>query len=119
MQDFGLTLSNGRLVASISAADSLPGNVLLSLYVRKGSWFRYPEFGSDLYLINRVTEDNIALAEDYAREALQWLVDLKRLTAVEVSAEADGTDRDRINIAVACTRANGAIESLNAYFRVV
>ena len=67
---------------------SLENNVWLSLNVRRGSFFAAPNFG--LWpLPNKNTARGATLAVAYVREALQWLIDLGRATAIEVEAVRD------------------------------
>lgn len=119
MQDCLVTLVDGQPTAGLEWDDSLRTNALLSLYVQQGTWFADPEFGSRLHEIRKVTDDNIDLARDYCIEALQWMQDLGRVTAIEVTTERDRTDGDRINIAISMTRANDVVESLELFYTVV
>lgn len=119
--------ADGRLLENDLAADEgLETAVLLSLFTdrraedsdvlpdgqtsRRG-WFgdAVPVtagdlFGSRLWLLDRAkqTETNRVLAETYAREALQWLVEDK--VAASVSVVASYPRKDVLLLAVTITR---------------
>jgi phage gp46-like protein len=118
MKDLAISWSSGRPVASIEAADSLAGSVYLSLHVRRGSWVDRPEFGSRLHEITLITTDAIPLARQYCEDALRWLVDLKRLSSIQVLVEQDAADDTRLNIAVSVTRANQTPAEYKTFYRV-
>jgi phage gp46-like protein len=65
------------------------------------------KLGSRLWLLRRrkLTTDVIAKAAEYCREALQWLIDDKIATSVEVAVERNGIDR--LDLQVIITRTNG------------
>ena len=53
------------------------------------------KFGSRLWLLMRstLTTETLALAEEYAQEALQWMVEDRIAEEVTARAELDGVDR--------------------------
>lgn len=65
--------------------------------------------GSRLWLLNREKQmpEVIARANEYTREALQWLIDDK--VAQRVDIEVDGSTFERLAIGVIVTRPNGDI----------
>lgn len=75
-------------------------NVRLSMTVPKGSLFKKPGFGNRLGELRTETasEDTRRRAETYAKEALQWMLDVGRAETVEASAVYD--DHERLVIAV-------------------
>lgn len=103
-------------------ATSIFNNVYLSLMVPRGGWWFNPEFGSRLHLLNRAknTERTALLAREYCREALQWLLDTGRATAVEVEVDRDRLqDLHRLKIVVRVTLADGDIVSFETFQEVV
>lgn len=74
--------------------------IRLSLTISKGSFFKRPEFGHRLNELSRAvaSETTRNRAEKYARDAIQWMIDIKHLRSVEVSANYDQDDRLLINI---------------------
>lgn len=74
--------------------------IRLSLTISKGSFFKRPEFGHRLNELSRAvaSETTRNRAEKYARDALQWMIDIKHLRSVEVYASYDRDDRLLINI---------------------
>jgi phage gp46-like protein len=91
-------------------AEDIMNNIYLSLMVRRGSWFQNPDFGSRLHLLTRAknTAQTQALAEDYYREALQWLIDCGRATKIEVYTERNPSENlYRLKVQVTVTQADG------------
>ena len=77
--DFALTPGpNGQLRMSLDAASDIRNNILLSLHVKRGSFFLDKEFGSRLYEIQSLSLSDIALAQQYATECLAWLIKIGR-----------------------------------------
>lgn len=77
---------------------------------RSGWWADTGEdepLGSRLWLLQRakLTESNLRKAQEYAEEALKWLVDDGIAESVSVECERDGVDR--LNMKVTVIRADG------------
>lgn len=86
---------------------------------REGFWGdAYPveaghKLGSRLWLLRRekLTTQTIARAQEYCREALQWLLDDRIASNVEVVCQRNGVDR--LDITVTITRYYGGQEVIN------
>ncbi len=103
-------------------AEDIMNNVFLSLMVKRGSWFQNPEFGSRLHLLQRAknTEKTAALAEEYCKEALRWLIDTGRATRIDVHTQRDRTqDLHRLKFIVEVTVANGRQVTFERFVEVV
>jgi phage gp46-like protein len=98
--------------------DSLMTDAYSSIMVQQGSWFFDLTFGSRLHLLSRVknTEHAAALAEEYTKEALQWLINIKKLMAVNVVAIRAG---HRLQLFVTMTKPNGKLVSFSVFTEVV
>jgi phage gp46-like protein len=110
----------GRM--TFDPAGDIMNNVYLSLVVKRGSWFQNPDFGSRLHLLQRAknTEKTAALAEEYCREALQWLLDVGRATKVDVRTERDRSqDLHRLKLLVEVTQVDGRQVSFERFVEVV
>jgi phage gp46-like protein len=108
--DFRIDMVDGAPEMTLERSPDIRNNVILSLLTEQGAWFFNPKFGSRLHLLRRekLTDRVVALAESYAREALQWLLDCGKATSVEVSAEADRTlVAGRVLLSVQVRQANG------------
>lgn len=118
--DFAIVLQDGRPVMTLAAADTIFNNVYLSLTVRRGSWFQNPAFGSRLHLLSKNVPRAAALAEDYAREALQWLLDTGKATRIDVRSERDRMqDLHRLKLLVEVTQADGQTLPFEHFVEVV
>ena len=60
------------------------------------------KFGSRLWLLMRssLTAETLALAEEYAQEALQWLIEDRIASEIAVRAEIEGADRLNLQVEV-------------------
>jgi phage gp46-like protein len=122
--DFAIDIDPNTGLGSMTfdKADTIANNVWLSLMIDRGSWFFNPDFGSRLYLLKRAknTERTAALAREYCREALQWLLDTGKATAVQVYSERDRIqDIHRLKLLVEVTQANGEVVSFETFVEVV
>ncbi len=122
--DFKILTDDDATVGQMTfdPAGDIMNNVYLSLVVKRGSWFQNPEFGSRLHLLQRAknTQKTAALAEEYCREALQWLLDVGRATKVDVHTERDRSqDLHRLKLLVEVTQADGRTVSFGTFVEVV
>lgn len=60
----------------------------MSLRIAKGSFFKKPEFGHRFRELRHsaASEKTRLRAQSYARDALKWMLDLKHLLSLDVSA---------------------------------
>lgn len=103
-------------------ADNIFNNVFLSLMIEKGSFFQNPDFGSRLHLLKRAknTEKTAALAEEYCKEALQWLIDTGRAKKIEVFTQRDRLqDLNRLKLLIEVTQSDGKPVSFETFVEVV
>lgn len=120
--DFKLLTDSEVGTMTFDKAGDVMNNVFLSLMVPRGTWFQNPEFGSRLHLLRRAknTAQTAALAEEYCREALQWLLDTGRATAIVVYSERDMTqDLHRLKLLVEVTQADGRMVMFDRFVEVV
>lgn len=121
--DFAIDIDDSGLGGmTFDKATTIMNNVYLSLMIDRGSWFFNPEFGSRLYLLKRAknTEQTAALAREYCKEALQWLLDTGKATAVQVYSERDRTqDLHRLKLLVEVTQANAEQVTFQTFVEVV
>jgi len=125
--DFNIDIATDGSAAGVmtfdkSANGNLMNNIYLSLVIKKGSWFQDLNFGSRLHLLQRAknTEQTAALAEEYCKEALQWLIDTARATKIDVISERDRLqDLHRLKLLVAVTKADGDQVTYTTFMEVV
>jgi len=116
--DFAIEITGIEADMTWDKATDITNNVYLSIMVRKGSWFFNPDFGSRLHELTRSknTDRTARLAEKYAEEALQWLLDLGRATDVSATATRE---TERIALLVSVTQADGRQISYETFVEVV
>jgi len=117
--DIGLTMTDGRLVMSLDEATDARADVLLSLFIKRGTLLSDLSFGSRLHTIKKLTAQSAGLAAGYCMEATQWLTRTKKAKAVEAFAERDTEFVSRLNLSVAVTWANGETVTYQTYYEVV
>lgn len=120
--DFKILTEDAVGQMTFDKSDSIMNNVFLSLMIEKGSFFQNPDFGSRLHLLKRAknTEKTAALAEEYCKEALQWLIDTGRAKKIEVFTQRDRIqDLNRLKLLVEVTQADGRQVSFETFVEVV
>jgi phage gp46-like protein len=116
--DFALILdSDGRPQASLSPADELHNAILLSLHIRRGSFFLNPEFGSRLHEIRTLSDGDIALARQYVVECLEWLKTINRISNIDVHATP--VRGGKLNLIITLSRSNKADVTYETFYKVV
>jgi len=122
--DFAINIDNqtGTGQMTFEKATTIMNNIYLSLMIRRGSFFADPAFGSRLHLLEREknTDRTAQLAVGYAKEALQWLIDTGKATAVDVYAERDKTQNiNRLKLLVEVTQKNGERVPYSTFIKVI
>jgi len=117
--DFAISKSAmGEL--TFDKATDIFNNVYLSLVIQRGSWFANPDFGSRLHLLKKNVPRAMALAEQYAKECLQWIIDAGRARKIDVVAERDMTENlNRLKLEVTVTKMDGRPLVFEHYVEVV
>ncbi|WP_233863473.1 phage GP46 family protein [Paraburkholderia adhaesiva] len=128
--DIGLMLGDWQLDGpALLAGNDLQTAVLISLFTdrvalpsditpdgdRRGWWgddARYP-IGSRLWLLGRVKGplDVPQRAQDYAAEALQWMIDDGVVASFDITAQ--WINPDRLDLTVTANRADGSRVAMN------
>lgn len=83
-------------------SDQIKEEVELSLCIAKGSFYKKPEFGHRFKELARcaASEKTRRRAETYAKETLQWMIDVKHLKSLSCSAIYD--EDYRLLVTVEC-----------------
>ncbi|PKN05562.1 MAG: hypothetical protein CVU74_01145 [Deltaproteobacteria bacterium HGW-Deltaproteobacteria-9] len=109
--DFAITTESGIGAMTFNKVETIMNNIYLSLVVARGSFFANTSFGSRLHLLQRAknTDTTMRLAIDYCKEALQWMIDAGKASAVNVYAQRDRTeDLNRLKLLIEVTPYSGA-----------
>jgi phage gp46-like protein len=119
--DYKILIDGADGIMTFRKADTFMNNLYLSLMVNKGSFFQNPDFGSRLYLLSRAknTVQTPNAAVEYAKEALQWLLDAGRITQLNVDYEMDPENINWLKLLVDATQANGKKVSFDYFVEVV
>lgn len=120
--DFAIAIDNSTGLAGMTfdQVSTLMNNVYLSLTVIKGTWFHRPEFGIARRERLKNTPNTARLIKQDCEEALQWLLDTKRATSIQVATERDRSqDLNRLKIAVQVQQADGRSITFTTFREVV
>lgn len=117
--DLKINTDAGLGQMTFEKADNIMNNIFLSLMVPKGGFFQNPDFGSRLHLLQRAknTEKTAAIAKEYCKEALQWLLDTNRAMEINIYTEKDNINR--IKLLVEITQANKRQVSFETFVEVI
>jgi phage gp46-like protein len=119
MTDYKLYIDEtGKLAMSYERGDSFVNNILLSVFIKKGSFFAVPWLGSLLHTIKKITSDSVLLAKSYVETALKWMVDCGRVTNLVVITEVNDAG-NAIAIMVTGKKQNGDNIDFKTFYPVV
>lgn len=98
--------------------EQLYENVRLSMTTPKGAIYKRPEFGNrfDELANEVVSEDVRRRSETYAKECVQWMLDVDRADTVEANAIYD--EHDRLIVSVELLSATGQTVSFSRFVKV-
>jgi phage gp46-like protein len=119
--DFQLAYDNqsGTIDQTFDKAGSVLNNIIITLAIKKGSWWHDPSFG----LIDRPRLKNTPTSGRLIRQdieqALQWIIDAVRATSISVATWRDDNDRYRLNILITATQADGQVVTYSTFKEVV
>jgi len=120
--DFAIETMAGRGQMTFDETSSIMNNIYLSLAIKRGNWFFNPGFGSRLHELARAknTEQTAELAKEYCKEALAWIIEAGRASAIDVQVERDRIeDLHRLKILVTATQADGRVVTFEKFMEVV
>lgn len=124
MEDFAIVIDNqtghADLADGLSPVSTLMNNIFLSLTIIKGTWFHRTEFGIERRERLKNTVGNARLVQQDCQKALQWLLDTKRATSIDVFVERDRIqDLSRLKILVQARQADGRVVTFITFKEVV
>lgn len=115
-------LISGDLAAldmTFNPSNSILNNIIISVAIKKGTWWHDTSFG----LLNRPRLKNTAANANLIRgdyeQALQWLLDAGRAKSITVTVSRDSNDRYRLNILISAVQADGQTVTYDTFKEVV
>lgn len=120
--DYTIITSRAGADMTWEPAGDIMNNIWLSLHIQRGAFFACPWLGSRLHLLRRekVVPRTVRLAQKYAEQALQWIIDLGRAKSITVLTEADkGTHTGRVLLHVEAVQADGRKVTFSDFVEVV
>lgn len=118
MKDWNLSNNS---VSVDGKKETIYNNLRNSIVVDKGSYPFDVGFGSELFRLKREkrTERTRLLAVRYCKEATQWIIKLGRALKIDVLAEYDLQDVNRLNVKVSAKQADGEDVTFETFVEVV
>lgn len=106
--DFQINLDRGNSTGSMTFNKNtdIRSNIYFSLFINQGDWFYDPNFGTKLKTIRKVTDSSILLARQYTEQALNWLINTGKASAINVICERDLTNFNQINMKITVQQPN-------------
>jgi phage gp46-like protein len=118
--DFAIGNKAGLLEMSFDKSGDIRNNILVSLSIRKGSWWQDPEFGLRDRGRMKLTDQTVRLVRSDCLEALQWLKDTGRAKSIEVTTLRDRAENvNRIKVLVEAVQADGRAVTFEHFIEVV
>ena len=118
--DFQIALQDNQADMTFTQGDTILNNLWISLAVERGTWWFNPAFG--MRPVNRMknTEKTVRLVKGYVEEALQWLLDNARASAIVVTVWQDiEQTTGRLTVLVEATQADGRLVTYETFISVV
>ncbi|TWJ11167.1 phage GP46 family protein [Geobacter argillaceus] len=119
--DFQLTYDKrtGTIDQTFAKGADILNNIIISLAIKKGTWWNDPAFGLTDRPRLKNTPATARLIKQDIEQALQWIIDAGRATAIRVETWRDANDRHRLNVLVTATQADGRIITYTTFKEVV
>ncbi len=115
---YQITLQDGLPQQTWEQDETIATDLLLSCEIARGSFFGFTDFGLPA-LPKKSSPQTLALIEQRFFAAVKWLIDIGRAKSIDVIAEPDDLERDRINVAMTAEQANGQIVTFETFVEVV
>lgn len=83
--DFALQNSqNGQLEMTYNAINDVRNNIILSLIIKKGSFFLDLNFGSLIHEIKTTSLSDLNLLKSHCAAALQWMITIRKVKSFDI-----------------------------------
>jgi len=110
---------SGAIDQTFEQAGDLINNIILTLSIKKGSWWFDPSFG----LIHRPrlknTPATARLLQQDMEQALQWIIDAGRATSITIATQRDENNRHRLNFLITAIQPDGRSVTYTTFKEVV
>ncbi|MDA8428945.1 MAG: phage GP46 family protein [Geobacteraceae bacterium] len=119
--DFQLVYDSqtGAIDQTFDQAGDILNNIIVSLAIKKGSWWHDLNFGLTDRPRLKNTPATARLIKQDIEQALQWIIDAGRAKSIEVATWRDQNDRHRLNILVTAIQADGRAVTYTTFKEVV
>lgn len=119
--DFQLSYDSqsGSIDQTFEPCADIRNNIIISLAIKKGSWWHDPQFGITDRPRLKITPATIRLVKQDIEQALQWIIAAGRATSIIVETWRAGNYPHRLNILITATQADGRTVTYTTFKEVV
>lgn len=119
--DFQLAYDSqtGAIDQTFDQAGDILNNIIITLSIKKGSWWHDPNFGVTDRPRLKNTPASARLIKQDMEQALQWIIDAGRAKSIEVATWRDENDRHRLNVLITAVQSDGRIVTYTTFKEVV
>ena len=119
--DFKLAFNgqSGTIDQTFDPSADILNNIIISLGIKKGSWWNDPNFGLTDRPRLKNTAASARLIKQDVEQALQWIIDAARAKSIQIETWRDDNDRYRLNILITAIQADGQIITYNTFKEVI
>lgn len=117
--DFALDTTGTAPAMTFDRAADIRNNIILTLGITRGGWWFNPDFGLRPLSRLKSTPRTLNLVRAYIAEALQWLLDTGRATALDIDLQRDANPvTGRLAAVITVTQADGVIVTYSTFIEV-
>jgi phage gp46-like protein len=117
--DYAIKTESGQGGMTFDKADIIFNNIYLSWTIKKGSFFACLTFGHRFDELKKSTPNAEARAEEFGKEALQWMLAAGKAKDIEVFAEINKSeDPHRIKLLAEVRQADGLLVTFEHFVEV-
>lgn len=109
----------GTIDRGFDQAEGILNNIIISLAIKKGSWWHDPGFGLRQRPRLKNTPASARLVQQDIEQALQWIIDLGRAKSIDVATWRLENNRHRLGVLITATQADGRAVTYTTFREVV
>lgn len=119
--DFQLSYNSqtGALDQTYDQAADILNNIIITLGIKKGTWWQDTQFGVADRPRLKNTPANARLIQQDIEQALQWIIDAGRALSITVETWRAENDRHRLNVLITAIQADGRVVTFDTFKEVV
>lgn len=119
--DFRISYDNqpGVIDQTFDQASDILNNIIITMAIKKGSWWHDPEFGLKDRPRAKNTPATARLIQQDVQQALQWIIDAGRASSIEITTWRPENDLHRLIIQITATQSDNRTVTYTTFKEVV